>query len=59
MGWNALRIVEAHPLLDGVNAGDSVYFVHSFYAAPDGQALASADYGVEARPSCPISSTGS
>lgn len=47
MGWNALRIVEAHPLLDGVNAGDSVYFVHSFYAAPDGQALASADYGVE------------
>ena len=47
MGWNALRLAEAHPLLDGVHAGDSVYFVHSFYAAPDHQALASADYGVE------------
>ena len=33
MGWNQLQPLRADPLLDGIAAGDYVYFVHS-YAAP-------------------------
>lgn len=45
MGWNALRVERAAPLLDGIESGTFVYFVHS-YAAPVGAAmLASCDYG--------------
>ncbi len=33
MGWNTLEPMTASPLLDGVDAGASAYFVHS-YAAP-------------------------
>ena len=33
MGWNKLLALRASPLLDGVAAGASAYFVHS-YAAP-------------------------
>jgi len=33
MGWNTLEPVTASPLLEGVDAGASAYFVHS-YAAP-------------------------
>ena len=32
MGWNALRILGGDPLLSGVRQGDSVYYVHSYYA---------------------------
>jgi glutamine amidotransferase len=35
MGWNAVRVVRPHPLLDGIKAGDEFYFVHSFYPRPD------------------------
>lgn len=35
MGWNQLNIREPEcPLLAGVNDGDHVYFVHSYYAEP-------------------------
>jgi glutamine amidotransferase len=34
MGWNQLHIVRQAPLLDGVNEGDAVYFVHSYYPVP-------------------------
>lgn len=34
MGWNALTMVRPHPLLQGVQTGDEVYFVHSYYPAP-------------------------
>ena len=45
MGWNALRPERASPLLNGIDAGDFAYFVHS-YAAPLGPyTLASVDYG--------------
>jgi len=45
MGWNALEIRQSHPLLQGINEGDYVYFVHS-YAVPEGDyTLATADYG--------------
>lgn len=45
MGWNALRVERAAPLVGGIDSGAFVYFVHS-YAAPVGVAtLASCDYG--------------
>ncbi len=30
MGWNALDILVPHPLFEGIETGDPVYFVHSF-----------------------------
>jgi imidazole glycerol-phosphate synthase subunit HisH len=32
MGWNCLQILKPAPLLAGIPAGSSVYFVHSYYA---------------------------
>ena len=47
MGWNALDRVAAHPVLDGIEAGAHVYFVHSYKIEPREPAmvLASVDYG--------------
>lgn len=48
MGWTQLNLKQVdHPLLRGVNGGDYVYFVHSFYAPVGAETLASADHGVE------------
>lgn len=49
MGWNALSMTGAHPVLDGVEQGDHTYFVHSFHFTPSDAAhrLASVDYGGE------------
>ena len=45
MGWNSLHAERDDPLLDGIEDGAFVYFVHS-YACPIGAAtLASTDYG--------------
>jgi glutamine amidotransferase len=48
MGWNALDFAPgAHPLLDGLEPGDHVYFTHSFAlsdGAPD-EILATTEYG--------------
>jgi|SRR5690242_2466656 len=45
MGWNALASVRAHPLLNGLAAGEQAYFVHS-YAVPVGDyTLATSDFG--------------
>src|SRR5215469_14883078 len=48
MGWNALDFVPgSHRLLDGLQVGDHVYFVHS-YALANGnprEAIAMTDYG--------------
>lgn len=47
IGWNALEIKRAHPLLAGVKDGDCVYFVHSYYASGCGDALiAQTEYGI-------------
>lgn len=35
MGWNDLKILNNCPLLNGINEGDYVYFVHSFRAETD------------------------
>jgi len=37
MGWNGVKVVQPHPLLEGIEDGDEFYFVHSFYPDPDGE----------------------
>jgi glutamine amidotransferase len=47
MGWNRLTDFAANePLLEGLEAGDRVYFVHGFYVAPGACTVAQTDYGV-------------
>jgi imidazole glycerol-phosphate synthase subunit HisH len=50
MGWNTLRAVRPHPLLDGLAVGEQgrhAYFVHSFQlsVAESGDLIATTDYG--------------
>ena len=48
MGWNILQeIGNHHPVLDGLENGAYVYFVHSFHFIPDdkNKILATVDYG--------------
>ena len=46
MGWNRLRRRQAHPLLEGIEDGAYVYFVHSYYCdAPEAVTIATSDYG--------------
>lgn len=47
MGWNRLRPLGQHALLDGIRAGDYAYFVHSFAVAPGPETIAVSDYGAE------------
>lgn len=49
MGWNGIRILRRPPVLEGIPDGGYFYFVHSYYVAPEDQAvLATAtDYGIE------------
>jgi glutamine amidotransferase len=45
MGWNRLRVLREHPLLDGIEPDAQAYFVHS-YAVPTGDCtLAWAEHG--------------
>ena len=34
MGWNEVRPVRAHPLLQAIEPGDEFYFVHGYYPVP-------------------------
>jgi glutamine amidotransferase len=46
MGWNELHRHREHPLLDGIDDGAHVYFVHSYFCdAPPEVTIASSDYG--------------
>lgn len=45
MGWNTLSPLRKDPLLDGINAGDYAYFVHSYAASVTDTTLATAEYG--------------
>ncbi len=48
IGWNALRFTGESELLKYVREGDSVYYVHSFYAKNAGCAVkAVSEYGVD------------
>lgn len=49
MGWNALKQMHSHAVLDGFNDGSDVYFVHSYHmqcANPD-NVLLTCEYGGE------------
>lgn len=46
IGWNALRFARPHPLFGRIDAGDYVYFVHSYYASDCAESvIATTDYG--------------
>ncbi|SDC34352.1 imidazole glycerol phosphate synthase subunit HisH [Ruegeria marina] len=47
MGWNDLVIEARHPVFDGIETGDHVYFVHSYHFRVGNPAhrLAHVDYG--------------
>ena len=49
MGWNTLNIECNHPILDRIQNGDHVYFVHSFQMMikNQDQRLAYTDYGTD------------
>jgi glutamine amidotransferase len=49
MGWNDLKIIKKHPLLEGVRSGEYFYFVHSYFGKPRSPkaVLASCTYGKE------------
>ena len=49
MGWNNLEIKKPGKILDGVEDGSWVYFVHSFRAKPDVEKIITAvsDYGIK------------
>ena len=49
MGWNQVRLLNRHPVLEGVPDGSNFYFVHSYYADPDDRSVVAGvtDYGVE------------
>lgn len=45
MGWNNLENLK-RPLFDGVEQGERMYFVHSYYVPQNGFSVATCDYGV-------------
>jgi glutamine amidotransferase len=47
MGWNGLAWDQPDPILEGLEQGSAVYFVHSYYAEPAEASgvSARADYG--------------
>jgi imidazole glycerol-phosphate synthase subunit HisH len=48
MGWNSVRLRQAHPLLDGIPSDSYFYFVHSYYVDPadPSTVVGETDYGV-------------
>jgi len=48
MGWNQIRFRKQSPIFRDIEDGSFVYFVHSFYVAPDDPAdtAAESEYGV-------------
>jgi glutamine amidotransferase len=46
IGWNDLTLYQTSPLLEGVEAGDYVYWVHSLFVEPEDKSvlLAGTDY---------------
>ncbi len=49
VGWNDLKVTKQSSLLEGVESGESCYFVHSFYCQLQNQSetIATTDYGFE------------
>ncbi len=48
MGWNSIKIRKGR-LLEGIQADDYFYFVHSYYSVPENKdmVVATTDYGIE------------
>ncbi|MBI3811073.1 MAG: imidazole glycerol phosphate synthase subunit HisH [Nitrospirae bacterium] len=48
MGWNTVTIQKPTPVLDGLPSDAMVYFVHSYYVAPDDPGLiaTTTEYGI-------------
>jgi len=48
MGWNGIQITRQTPLLEGIEEGSQVYFVHSYYVEPKDKAViqTTTDYGI-------------
>lgn len=48
MGWNSLNMKKPTPVLEGLPADAMVYFVHSYYVAPDDPSLiaTTTEYGM-------------
>ncbi len=49
MGWNGVRVIQPHPLLESVADGDEFYFVHSYYPCPSNEVniYAVTEYGLD------------
>jgi len=49
MGWNAVRVARRAPALAGIDDGEYVYFVHSYYPVPADPAVVATTtgYGIE------------
>ncbi len=49
MGWNQLNIKKDTPLFNGIPDNSYVYFVHSYYVAPEDKSIVATttDYGIE------------
>lgn len=47
MGWNSIEIEQNSPLLKGLQSGDTVYYVHSYYPDPKdtSMVIATSTYG--------------
>lgn len=45
MGWNTFELLTDDPLLDGVESGEYVYFVHSYGADVASHTVAASSYG--------------
>jgi imidazole glycerol-phosphate synthase subunit HisH len=48
MGWNKIKTLQDHPVLEGIREDDAFYFVHSFYPLPEGDEniFAASEYGI-------------
>jgi len=49
MGWNQIKCLTVHPVLQGLKAEDEFYFVHSFFPKPEKNSniIAVTEYGIE------------
>ena len=49
MGWNSLKKKKEVDILSGINDGDHVYFVHSYYPVPEDPSIVATttDYGLD------------
>ena len=48
MGWNTLEIIKETEILEGIESGEFVYFVHSYYIQTDDEfVISKTDYGID------------